>query len=86
MAEQESIEDILNSTFNIVLNAVKNKPEDDEKLQICVRAFVHDVSIKAMKVNNGVSGPYDKEVLEKQIYPNFPELREQFMKQPFMKP
>ena len=79
MAEQIRIEDILDRTMDIVLNAVKNKPKDDEKLQICVRAFVHDVTIKATKVKNGVSGPYDKEVLENQVYPNFPELRELFM-------
>jgi len=85
MAEQESMEEILNRTFDIVLNEVENKSKDDEKLQICVRAFVHDVSIKAMKVNNGVAGPYDEEILESQIYPNFPGLRELFMKQQFMK-
>jgi len=78
MAEEANVEDILNRTMDIVLNAVKNKSEDDEKLRVCVRAFVHDVSIKAIKVKNGASGPYDKEVLESQVYTNFPELRELF--------
>lgn len=79
MAEQASVEDVLNRMMDIVLNEVKNKPKDDEKLQVCVRAFVQDVAIKATKVKNGVPGPYDKEVLESQVYLNFPELRELFM-------
>ena len=84
MAEQVNINDkdidILDRTLDIVLNAVENKPKDDEKLQICVRAFVHDVAIKAIKVKHGVPGQYDKQVLEEQIYPNFPKLRELFMR------
>jgi len=78
MAEQLSMDDILNRSMDIVLNAVENKSKDDEKLQVCVRSFVQDVAIKAAKVKHGVPGEYDEQVLKEQVYPNFPELRELF--------
>jgi len=78
MAEQVSMDDILNRAMDIVLNAVENKPRDDEKLKVCVRSFVSDSAIEAAKVKHGMPGQYDEQVLEEQVYPNFPELRELF--------